>query len=114
MSLLQPIAAAPLMTLACHSSLTPKLLFADAATTPSHDFPHHAAWGFVEALLRTFGAGRLCWGSDFSPALSHLTFQQTIDLFARMPFLDAEQRRAVEGGNLIQWLDEAAAAGPRL
>ena len=29
---------------------------------------------------------------------------------------DAEQRRAVEGGNLIQWLDEAAAAaaGPRL
>lgn len=52
-----------------------------ALAAPSHDFPHTQAWGYVETLLEAFGVERLLWGSDFSPALSHLSFPQVNCLF---------------------------------
>jgi predicted TIM-barrel fold metal-dependent hydrolase len=80
------------------------------ATSPAtHDFPHRQAWGFIEALLDAFGAHRLLFGSDFSPALKHVTFQ-TLDVFRLMPFLSEHERRLIEGANLIALLDEAAAS----
>ncbi len=89
-----------------------------ALGAPSHDFPHRQAWGYVEVLLEVFGVERLLWGSDFSPALSHLSFPQTIDLFDRMPFLDADDRRKIEGANLLALLAELDSGpsllGPRL
>jgi L-fuconolactonase len=94
-----------------------------ALGAPSHDFPHRQAWGYVETLLEAFGVERLLWGSDFSPALSHLSFPQTIDLFDRMPFVSEEDRRKIEGANLLALLDDldsrgkdgnAQAAEPRL
>lgn len=75
-----------------------------ALAAPSHDFPHRQAWGYVEVLLEEFGAERLLWGSDFSPALSHVSFPQTIDLFDRMPFLSTDDRRLIEGANLLALL----------
>jgi len=77
-----------------------------ALSEPGYDYPHTAAWPYVEALLAAFGAGRLLWASDFSPCLNYLTFPQTLGLFAHMPFLGEAQRRAIEGENLLALLGE--------
>ena len=77
-----------------------------ALSDPGYDYPHAAAWPYVEALLGAFGAHRLLWGSDFSPCLNLLTFPQTLGLFSRMPFIDDAQRQAIEGENLLALLDE--------
>ncbi len=80
-----------------------------ALTSPSHDYPHETAWGYVEALLEEYTASRLLWASDYPPALTggDLSFPQTIDLFAKMPFLTDEERQKIEGGNLLALVKEA-------
>jgi predicted TIM-barrel fold metal-dependent hydrolase len=80
-----------------------------ALTEPSHDYPHELAWPYVEVLTGAFGAERLLWASDYTPCLNHHTFVQTLGMFAKMPFLGAEDREAITGGNLLQLLQEASA-----
>jgi len=77
-----------------------------ALATPGYDYPHRAAWPYAAALLEAFGAARLLWGSDFSPSLEWLSFPQTFGLFAHMPFLSDEDRRQIEGENLLALLAE--------
>jgi predicted TIM-barrel fold metal-dependent hydrolase len=77
-----------------------------ALTSPGYDYPHRAAWPYVAALLEAFGAGRLLWGSDFSPSLEWLSFPQTFGLLAQMPFLNDQDRRRIEGTNLLELLVE--------
>ena len=77
-----------------------------ALSDPGHDYPHRAAWPYVQVLLDSFGPDRLLWGSDFTPALDQLTFPQTLGLFAQMPFLSAGDRTKIEGGNLTARLGE--------
>ena len=77
-----------------------------AMTDPGHDYPHRAAWPYVEALMEAFGVERLLWASDFSPCLDWLTFPQTFGLFSRMPFLSEADRERIEGSNLLALLDE--------
>ena len=78
-----------------------------AVTEPRYEYPHTAAWPYVEALLGAFGAERLLWASDFSPCLDSLTFPQTYGLFTAMPFLTDTDRECIEGGNLLALLGEA-------
>lgn len=61
---------------------------------------------YVEVLVEAFGTKRLLWGSDFPPSLDSLSFAQTIELFAEMPFISDEDRQAIEGGNLLRLLSE--------
>ncbi len=77
-----------------------------ALTDPGHDYPHRAAWPYVEALLDAYGVERLLWASDYSPCLDWLTFPQTYDLFSKMPFLNDANRKRIEGANLLALLDE--------
>ena len=77
-----------------------------ALTDPGHDYPHRAAWPYVEALLDAYGVERLLWASDYSPCLDCLTFPQTYDLFSKMPFLNDADRERIEGANLLALLDE--------
>lgn len=77
-----------------------------ALTKPGYDYPHRAAWPYVEALLADFGSTRLLWGSDFSPSLEWLSFPQTFGLLAGMPFLDAADIERIEGRNLLALLAE--------
>jgi L-fuconolactonase len=55
-----------------------------AISKPSHDYPHSAAHPFINQLRDDFGAKRLFWGSDFSPALEHVSFAQTIDAISHL------------------------------
>ncbi|MAE64378.1 MAG: hypothetical protein CMJ18_08900 [Phycisphaeraceae bacterium] len=73
-----------------------------AMTDPGHDYPHETAWPYVEQLRDGFGSKRLLWASDYSPCLDYLTYAQTMDLFEKMPFLDAAQREQILGANLHQ------------
>jgi len=77
-----------------------------ALTTPGHDYPHAAAWPYVERLVESFSCQRLLWASDFSPCLDWVTFPQTFDLFGRMPFLDEDDRAAIVGSNLLELLED--------
>jgi len=76
-----------------------------AMTDPGHDFPHRAAWPYVQALLEQFSADRLLWASDISPCLDWLSFPQTVDLFRQMPFLTESDREKIEGQNLLTLID---------
>ncbi len=75
-----------------------------ALTQPAYDYPHRAAWPYVQALIESFTTSRLMWGSDFTPCLDHLSFPQTYGLFATMPFLSDDDRKKIEGENLLRWL----------
>ncbi|MEW6752082.1 MAG: amidohydrolase family protein [Candidatus Latescibacterota bacterium] len=100
-------ALAPVLALAAYPGPHVKLSGFYALSDPGYDYPHRAAWPYVEALLAGFGVERLLWASDFFPALDHLSFPQTFGLFRHMPFLDAGMREAIEGGNLLRLLGEA-------
>jgi predicted TIM-barrel fold metal-dependent hydrolase len=94
---------APLLALAAHRNVFVKLSGFYAVSDPPHAWPHSAAAPFVEALADGFGADRCLWASDFSPALDHVSFVQTITV----PGLDAYDevtRAAVMGGNLLRIL----------
>lgn len=77
-----------------------------ALSDPAYDYPHRSAWPYVEALIEAFGVRRLLWGSDFTPSLDHLSYPQTLGLFARMPFLRLEDRQRIEGVNLLNLLKQ--------
>ena len=75
-----------------------------AISEPGHDYPHAAAWPYVEALNEAYGTGRLLWASDFAPCLDSITYPQTMDLFAKMPFFNDEDRERILGRNLGELL----------
>lgn len=77
-----------------------------ALTEPRWDYPHRAAWPYVEALVEAYGLDRLLWASDFTPCLNWLSFPQTLGLFQHMSFLTEADREAIEGGNLLRLLSE--------
>ena len=94
---------APLLALAPHPNVFVKLSGFYAVSDPPHVWPHAAAAPFVKVLVDGFGADRCLWASDFSPALDHVSFIQTITV----PGLDAYDeatRAAVMGGNLLRIL----------
>lgn len=97
-------ALAPVLDLARFAGVRVKLSGFYALTALGYDYPHQAAWPYAAALLEAFGAGRLLWGSDFSPSLEWLSFPQTFGLFAQMPFLTTADRRLIEGQNLLELL----------
>jgi predicted TIM-barrel fold metal-dependent hydrolase len=76
-----------------------------ALTSPGHDFPHQAAWPYVEQLVEAFSCDRLLWASDFSPCLDWVSFPQTIDIFNKMPFLSEDDVAKITGGNLLALLN---------
>jgi predicted TIM-barrel fold metal-dependent hydrolase len=98
---------ATLLALAPYRNVYVKLSGFYAVSDPSHAWPHVAAAPFVEALVDGFGTDRCLWASDFSPALDHVSFIQTITVPGLDGF-DAATRAAVMGGNLLRLLGRNA------
>ena len=74
-----------------------------AISDPANAYPHEAAWPFIDLVLEQFGPDRCLWGSDFSPCLGDVSFEQVI----RNPALEqlpAADYNRVMGGNLLQLL----------
>jgi predicted TIM-barrel fold metal-dependent hydrolase len=98
----------PLLRLASVPNVFVKISGLYAISDPTYDYPHRAAAPFVEVALERFGAQRCLWGSDFSPALDHVSFAQAIS----NPWLDSlgeDHRARVMGGNLIALLAQERA-----
>jgi L-fuconolactonase len=100
---------APLLALAAHPNVFVKLSGFYAVSEPSHAWPHEPAAPFVMALLERFGIDRCLWGSDFSPALDHVSFVQTITVPGLEGF-DATAQAAIMGGNLMRLLGRSGDA----
>ena len=101
-------ALAQVAALAKYQQVRVKLSAFYALTTPGHDYPHTSAWPLVRLLLDTFGTDRLLWGSDFSPHLDCVTFPQTLGVLEKMSFLNAQDRRLIEGENLSALLRDVS------
>ncbi|WP_274629489.1 amidohydrolase family protein [Arvimicrobium flavum] len=67
--------------------------------------PHRAAQPFVELLLERFSPSDLHWGSDFSPALEFVNFEETMQ-FPGSDVLSDSQRRLIFGEGLAAKIRE--------
>lgn len=94
----------PLCSLAACPHVGVKISGLYAVSEPSHAYPHASARPFVARILDAFGAGRLFWGSDFSPALEHVSFVQTIQAIQELGWSD-ELLEGVLHRNLVRLLD---------
>ena len=97
---------APLTALADQANVLVKLSGFYAISEPSHAWPHDEAAPLVETLFAAFGKDRLVWGSDFSPALDHVSFTQTL-IVPGLDSADDATRDAIMGGNLLRLLGRA-------
>ena len=94
----------PVIELAKFPGVHVKLSGFYALTAPGHDYPHQAAWAYVEQLVESFSCNRLLWGSDFIPCLDWITYPQTLDVFGKIPFLSEADVAQITGGNLLALL----------
>jgi predicted TIM-barrel fold metal-dependent hydrolase len=97
----------PIVELARYAQVRVKLSGFYALSDPGYDYPHRAAWPYVESLIKAFGCDRLLWASDFSPCLNALSFPQTLGVIEQIPFFTADDRRKIEGDNLLALLKQA-------
>lgn len=99
-------ALASVLDLAAFDHVHIKLSGFYALTDPGYDYPHEAAWPFVQTVVDRFGVARCLWGSDFSPHLGQVSFPQTLGVLTRVPFLNHDDRIRLEGANLLARLAE--------
>jgi predicted TIM-barrel fold metal-dependent hydrolase len=90
---------APLIALSAAGHVAVKASGYYDAHEPPHAYPHIGVHATVSELLEHFGPTRLLWGSDFSPALSWISFAQAVDPWLP-PGLSAEELSGIRGGNL--------------
>ena len=93
----------PLLALADRDSVFVKLSGLYAICDPPDLWPQLPAVPFVAEVLAAFGPARCLWGSDFSPALEFLTFEQTIPVLSGCA-LSPEETGLVMSGNLVRLL----------
>jgi L-fuconolactonase len=93
----------PLLGLSAHDNTYVKISGLYAVSDPAHDYPHPQATPFVRILLDALGPGRCLWGSDFSPCLDHVSFEQVVNP-VQLSGLSEYERQRVMGGNLLDLL----------
>jgi len=82
----------PLCSLGKLPHVSVKLSGLYAISDPSHAWPHRSAHPFLRQLYDGFGPKRLFWGTDFSPALEHVSFSQTVDPLFELGWSAADLR----------------------
>jgi predicted TIM-barrel fold metal-dependent hydrolase len=64
--------------------------------------PYRDTWPLVADALRSFGAARLVWGSDFPTADAIDGYGDVVGAVESMPFLDAADRRLLMATNAVE------------
>jgi predicted TIM-barrel fold metal-dependent hydrolase len=75
-----------------------------ALAEPYYAFPHNAAWPYAQVITEHFGMSRILWASDFSPALEHVSFPQTVAAVEILPWLSDSDLVAIIHDNLARLL----------
>ncbi|WP_026876527.1 aminotransferase class V-fold PLP-dependent enzyme [Jiangella gansuensis] len=101
----------PLLSLASLPHVGVKVSGLYATQEPPHVYPYHNALLYIEALVERFGTRRLFWGSDFSPALDWVSFDQAAHP-TLPPSLTNTEVADIFGSNLAILLANAAPAPP--
>jgi L-fuconolactonase len=106
-------ALASVLDLAPFPRVTVKFSGFYALSIPGHAYPHSASWPYAQAISDTFGNSRIVWASDFSPALEYVSFPQTVDVIAAMPWLTEDDRKAIYHDNLAHLLAAVDERNPK-
>ena len=77
-------------------------LYALEPTKPTYPYPTLDL--YLEYIIRNFEVERLIWGSDFSPALSSVTFAQTFQHFYDLSFFSSQHLTKILSQNLLTLL----------
>lgn len=96
--------ASPLLD---HPRVSVKISGLYAASEPSHAWPHSDADAIIDRLITRLGPDRLVWGSDFSPALGHVSFVQAVDV-VQLAGLDRKDQTKIRHANLHAALDRVS------
>jgi len=81
------------------------------ASARGWDYPWTDAVAVLERIAAAYGAGRLCFGSDFPASTRFTTFRQSLEVVREhCPFFTADDLRLVLGGTLRGLLDAHDAA----
>jgi len=74
----------------------------------SWDYPYPDTERVVRSLYESFGAKRLCWGSDYPVVRAHMTYRQALEAFRKhCAYIPEPQQAQILGGNLAALLDAA-------
>lgn len=92
-----------LLSLSARDNTYVKISGLYAVSDPPHGYPHPQATPFVRLLLDAFGPDRSMWGSDFSPCLDFVSFEQVMNP-VQLTGLSEHDYARVMGGNLMDLL----------
>jgi len=74
----------------------------------SSEYPYPDTARVVRALYGSFGAERLCWGSDYPVVRAHMTYRQSLEAVrTHCAFIPASEHAGILGGNLATLLESA-------
>jgi predicted TIM-barrel fold metal-dependent hydrolase len=95
----EPWAALPqLLALAAHPNIAVKI---SGACTLSHEpFPYRDIWDPLCRIFDAFGFNRCMWGTDWTRAVSLLTYEQGVEAFRVTDRLSDSDRATLMGGAL--------------
>jgi predicted TIM-barrel fold metal-dependent hydrolase len=75
------------------------------------EYPYRDTMWVYKAAFEKFGT-RMCWGSDYPPALFYMTYRQSLEAFRmHCDFVPEDAKREILGGTLKGLLDRAKTTG---
>jgi len=67
-------------------------------------YPYPSLRNYLLYIINNFNRDRLIWGSDFTPALATVSFEQTFEHFSTLDFLQAGDLEKILYQNMMQLL----------
>jgi L-fuconolactonase len=87
-----------LLALSVHANVSVKI--SGACTLSRGTFPYRDIWPPLARIFDAFGFDRCMWGTDWTRAVSFLTYAQAVDTFRVMDGLTSNERAQLMGGTL--------------
>ena len=65
-------------------------------------YPFRDIWDPVVEIVRTYGADRVAWGSDYTRTAGLHSYRQGVDYLREIPQLAEEEKQLLYAGTVIQ------------
>ncbi|CAB4978102.1 unannotated protein [freshwater metagenome] len=78
-----------------------------ALETEPSPYPFTELNSHIEYVVKTFNPNRLLWGSDFTPVLGSIEFQQTFDHLLDLPAVDPSLLSKILHDNLVNLFNQS-------